>query len=264
MQIRDKVVLVTGASQGIGAATAVALARRGAKLAVTARSEERLRALDVPDVFIVNGDLMESADRQRIVDRTLAHYGRIDILINNAGVGLYAPAYEAPMHQVRSMFELNFFAVLEMCQLAGAAMRERRSGMIVNVSSIAGKVTLPWFTLYSASKYAVCSLTDGLRTELKPFGIHTMAVCPGYVRTEFQAHVLAGRPPDALGGARNRFAGTPAQCAEAIVRGVERNARTVLTPRVAWLMAVAARFLPRVVEAQLEGMYRRTGESTNT
>ena len=264
MQIRDKVVLVTGASQGIGAATAIALSRRGAKLAVTARSEEKLRALDVPDVFVIAADLMESAARRRIVERTLAHYGRIDMLINNAGVGLYAPAYDASMDQVRSMFELNFFAVLEMCQLAGAAMRERRSGMIVNVSSIAGKVTLPWFTLYSASKYAVCSLTDGLRTVLKPFGIHTMAVCPGYVRTEFQAHVLAGRPPDALGGARNRFAGTPAQCAEAIVRGVERNARTVLMPRVAWLMAVAARFLPRVVDAQLEGMYRRSGESRNT
>jgi short-subunit dehydrogenase len=264
MQIRDKVVLVTGASQGIGAATAVALGRRGAKLAVTARSEEKLRSLDVPDVLVIAADLMESAGRRRIVDQTLAHYGRIDILINNAGVGLYAPACEAPMDQVRAMFELNFFAVLEMCQLAGAAMRERRSGMIVNVSSIAGKVTLPWFTLYSASKYAVCSLTDGLRTELKPFGIHTMTVCPGYVRTEFQAHVLAGRAPGVLGGARNRFGITPAQCAEAIVRGVERNARTVLTPRVAWLMATAARFLPRVVDAQLEGMYRRTGGSTNT
>jgi short-subunit dehydrogenase len=264
MHIRDKVVLVTGASQGIGAATAIALARGGAKLAVTARSEKRLRALDVPDAFVVGADLIESAGRRRIVEQTLAHYGHIDMLINCAGVGLYAPAYEAPMDQVRAMFELNFFAVLEMCQLAGAAMRERRSGMIVNVSSIAGKVTLPWFTLYSASKYAVCSLTDGLRTELKPFGIHAMAVCPGYVRTEFQAHVLAGRAPGALGGARNRFSITPAQCAEAIVRGVERNARTVLTPRVAWLMAVAARFLPRVVDAQLEGMYRRTRESTNT
>ena len=264
MQIRDKVVLVTGASQGIGAATAIALAQCGAKLAVTARSEEKLRALSVPDLFFTAADLLESVGRRHIVEQTLDHYGRIDMLINCSGVGLYAPAYEPPMDQVRAMFELNLFAVLEMCQLAGAAMRERRSGMIVNVSSIAGKVTLPWSTLYSASKYAVCSLTDGLRTELKPFGIHTMAVCPGYVRTEFQAHVLAGRAPGALGGARNRFSITPAQCAEAIVRGVERNARTVLTPRVAWLMAVAARFLPRVVDAQLEGMYRRTRESTNT
>ena len=257
MQIRDKVVLVTGASQGIGAATAVAFAKRGAKLAVTARSEERLRGLDAPGAFVVPGDLLEPADRRRIVENTLAHYGRLDILINNAGIGLYAPAFAAPMDQVRNMFELNFFAVLEMSQLAGAAMRERRSGAIVNVSSLVGKVTMPWCTLYSASKYAVCSLTDGLRTELRPFGIHAMAVCPGYVRTEFQAHAPAGGAPGSVAGVRDRFAITPAQCAEAIARGVERNARTVMTPRVGWLLVAGARLLPRLVHAQLELTYRR-------
>jgi short-subunit dehydrogenase len=263
MHIRDQVVLITGASQGIGAATALAFAKRGAKLALTARSEDRLRSLEAPGAFVVPGDLLEPADRRRVVESTLAHYGRIDILINNAGVGLYAPAYEAPMDQVRTMFELNFFAALEMSQLAGAAMRERRSGAIVNISSIAGKVTLPWFTLYSASKYAVCSLTDGLRTELRPFGVHAMAVFPGYVRTGFQAHVLAGRAPDALAGARNRFAITADECAGAIVRGVERNARTVLTPRAGWLLVAGSRLLPRLVDAQLERMYRRNRESGN-
>ena len=107
MQIRDKVVLVTGASQGIGAATARAFAKRGAKLAVTARSKERLRALDVADAFVTAGDLLEAADRRRIVESTLAHYGRIDVLVNNAGIGTYARAYDAPMDQVRRLFELN-------------------------------------------------------------------------------------------------------------------------------------------------------------
>ncbi len=257
MQIRDKIVLITGASQGIGAATAMAFARRGAKLAVTARSAERLQALDIPGAFVIPGDLLKADDRRRIVESTLAHYGRIDILINNAGIGLYAPAYEASMEEVRNMFELNVFAVLEMSQLAGAAMRERRSGAVVNVSSVAGKVTLPWFTLYSASKYAVCSLTDGLRMELRPFGVHAMAVCPGYVRTEFSAHVLAGRAPGTLAGARARFAINADQCAEAIARGVERNARTVLAPRLGWLMVAAARLLPRMVDRQLERIYQQ-------
>jgi len=257
MQIRDKVVLVTGASQGIGAATAQAFAKRGAKLALTARSEERLRALDVPGAFVTPGDLLEPAHRRRIVDATLAHYGRIDVLINNAGVGLYARAYEAPMDQVRGLFELNVFAALELAQLAGADMRERRSGMIVNVSSIVGKVTVPWSALYSASKYAVCSLTDGLRMELRPFGVHVMAVCPGYVRTGFQSHVLAGRGPDTLAGARARFAITPAECAEAIARGVERDARTVMTPRKGWFMVAAARLMPRLMDAQLERIDQR-------
>jgi len=257
MQIREKIVLITGASEGIGAATAVAFARRGAILAVTARSEDRLRALGLPQAFVVPGDLTDSSDRRRIVEATLAHYGRIDILINNAGVGTYARAYEAPLDQVRTMFELNFFAVLEMTQLAASAMRKQGSGMIVNVSSIVGLVTMPWSTLYSASKYAVCSLTDGLRLELRPFGIHAMAVCPGYVRTGFQSHVLAGGAPANMAGVRNRFAITAEQCAEAIARGVERNARTVATPRVGWVMVAAARLLPRFVDAQMERTWQR-------
>ena len=251
MQIRDRIVLITGASQGIGAATAQVLARRGAKLAITARSEERLHSLGLPGAFIVAGDLTNAEDRRRIVENTLSQFGRIDILINNAGVGTYAPAHEAPLDHARAIFELNVFALLEMAQLAGAGMRERRSGMIVNVSSVVGLVTLPWSTLYSASKYAVCSLTDGLRAELRPYGVHVMAVCPGYVRTGFQAHVLAGRSPSSVAGTRERFAIMPVQCAEAIARGVERNARMVLTPRVGWLLVWGARLLPRMVEARL-------------
>ncbi len=161
------------------------------------------------------------------------------------------------MDAVRHMFELNFFAALELAQLASAPMRAALSGFIVNVSSIAGKVTLPWVTLYSASKYAVCSLTDGLRMELRPFGIHAMTVCPGYVKTEFQANVLGGKPPAALVRGRERFAITPAECAEAIARGVERNARTVLVPRIGWLMVGASRMLPGVVDAQLERIWQR-------
>jgi len=251
MQIRDKIVLITGASQGIGAAAAAALAKRGAKLAITARSEERLQPLNLPGAFAVAGDLLKPEDRRRIVEATLAHYGRIDILINNAGVGTYAPAHEASLDHARAIFEVNFFALLELAQLAAAGMRERRSGMIVNVSSVVGLVTLPWSALYSASKYAVCSLTDGLRAELRPFGIHVMAVCPGYVRTGFQAHVLAGRSPSSVAGTRERFAITAEQCAEAIARGVERNSRMVLTPRVGWLLVWGARLLPRLIEARL-------------
>jgi len=251
MQIRDKIVLITGASQGIGAATAAALSRRGARLAITARSAERLQSLNLPGAFVVAGDLMRPEDRRRIIESTLAEYGRIDVLINNAGVGTYAPAHEAPLDHARAVFELNFFALLELAQLVGAGMRERRSGMIVNVSSVVGLVTLPWAALYSASKYAVCSLTDGLRAELRPYGVHVMAVCPGYVRTGFQSHVLAGRSPSSVAGTRERFAITAEQCAEAIARGIERNARMVLTPRVGWLLVWGARLLPRVVEARL-------------
>jgi short-subunit dehydrogenase len=255
LKLDGKVVLITGASEGIGAACAAAFRRRGAHLALTARSHEKLRSRATPDDFIIPGDLTRSEDRAHIVESTLEHFGSIDILVNNAGVGLYSTAWETPMVQARDLFELNFFAVLEMVQLVVPSMRLKKSGCIVNVGSIAGKVTLPWFTLYSASKYALGSLTDGLRMELKRDGIHAMTVCPGYVDTGFQNHVIHGRPPVAI-GTRRKFAITAEQCAEAIVRGVERNARTVVTPKTGWMFVAAARLLPSVVDAQLERMYR--------
>ena len=256
MQMAGRVALITGASQGIGAACAEVFRRRGAKLALTARSEAKLRAAGGTDAFVVAGDLTNPADRRRIVDETVASYGSIDILVNNAGVGLYSSASKSPLSQAREMFELNFFAALEMTQLVVPHMRRQKRGTIVNVGSIAGKITLPWFTLYSASKYALGSLTDGLRMELKRDGIHAMTVCPGYVRTDFQAHVLGGRPPESMRRGR-AFAIGAEQCAEAIARGVERDARTVVTPRTGWLIIALARLLPSLVDGRLERMQER-------
>jgi hypothetical protein len=140
-----------------------------------------------------------------------------------------------------------------MVQLVVPHMRPQKRGCIVNVGSIAGKITLPWFTLYSASKYALGSLTDGLRMELKRDGIHAITVCPGYVRTDFQAHVLAGRPPEAM-RERRPLAITAERCAEAIARGVERNARTVVVPLSGWMLVLVERLFPFLVDARLERM----------
>jgi short-subunit dehydrogenase len=256
MDINGKIALVTGASEGIGAACVSALRERGARIALTARNESRLRAAASHADFVAPGDLLLDEDRRRIVHSTLDHFGRIDILLNNAGLGVYSPAHAASLEHVRQMFELNLFAPLVMTQLVAPAMRERRSGMIVNVGSIAGKVTLPWFTLYSASKYALGSLTDGLRMELRDSGIHAMTVCPGYVRTGFQSHVLTGHAPANLARGRQTFGIAPEQCAAAIMRGIERNARTILVPRISWLFVLAERLLPRLTDAQLTRFYR--------
>jgi short-subunit dehydrogenase len=151
MKLDGKVVLITGASEGIGAACAHAFRKRGAKLALTARSREKLERVAAGDGLVIAGDLLESATRRAAVEQTIAQYGRIDVLINNAGAGLYQPSHTTPMAQARTLWELNFFAPLELTQLAVEDMKRRREGAIVNLSSIAGKVTLPWFTLYSAS-----------------------------------------------------------------------------------------------------------------
>ena len=250
MRIDGKVVLITGASEGIGAACAAAFQKRGARLSLVARSAEKLRAAGGPGAVITPGDLTVPEVRQAAVAATLDRFGAIDILINNAGMGLYDPAWNTPLADARGLFELNFFVPLALTQLVAPHMRRRASGVIVNVSSVAGRVTLPWLTLYSASKYALCSLTDGLRMELKKDGIHTITVCPGYVKTSFQDHALGGEPPPGIARSK-QFAITPGECAEAIARGVERGARTVMAPRSGWLFVLAERLFPSLVDAQL-------------
>ncbi|SPE38531.1 Short-chain dehydrogenase/reductase SDR [Candidatus Sulfopaludibacter sp. SbA6] len=253
MRIDDKVVLITGASEGIGAACAAEFARSGAKLSLTARNEEGLRRAAGRDGLVTAGDLTSEEVRQRVVERTLEHFGAIDILINNAGVGFYLPSWSAPMEETRRLMELNFFAALGMIQLVAPHMRARRSGLIVNISSIGGKITLPWMTLYSASKYALNSLTEGLRMELRRDNVKTMLVCPGYVKTGFQKHVTAGQAPDKVMRAR-RAAITAEECAVAIRRGVEREARTILAPAVGWFLVAAARLFPGIVESRMAEM----------
>lgn len=250
-RLDSKVAVVTGASEGIGAALTRLLMERGTSLSLVARSEEKMRALAGDRALVTAGDLTDEATRRSVVDRTLQRYGRIDILINNAGVGLYAPAHTAPMEDTRRLWELNFFAPLDLTQRVIPSMKQQGSGVIVNVSSIAGKMTLPWFTLYSASKYALGSLTDGLRMELRAHGIHTMTVCPGYVNTGFQNNVLYGSPPQ-LAGAARRWAISADECAHAIVNGIERRKRTVVTPRSGWLLIALERLFPGIVDRQLE------------
>jgi short-subunit dehydrogenase len=123
------------------------------------------------------------------------------------------------------------------------------------VSSIAGLMTLPWLSLYSASKAAMISVADALRVELKPHGIQVTTVAPGYVTTGFQGHVLGGKAPAGL-ARYHRFAITAEQCAEAIARGVERNARTVMAPRSGWMAVTAARLFPSLVDRQLARINR--------
>lgn len=257
MQIEGKVALITGASEGIGAACAAEFARAGARLSLTARSEEGLRraalAAGGDPALITPGDLTEEAVRRLIMERTLERYGQLDILINNAGVGVYGPSWTVSMENARRQMELNYFALLGLLQLAVPHMRARGAGVLVNVGSIAGKATLPWMTLYSSTKHAVGALTEGLRMELRGSGVHAMLVCPGYVTTGFQQNVLAGAAPPRVVRAR-RFAISPGECAAAIRRGVERDARTVMAPRSGWLIVAARSLLPGFVESRMAAM----------
>ncbi len=259
VDLREKVVLITGASMGIGEACAYAFARRGARLILTARSAgslERVRQAAAPaEAAALTADLGQPDQAQALVARALGCYGRIDVLVNNAGIGLYTPFWEAERDAIRLLMEVNFFAPLELIRGVLPYMRRQGLGTIVNVSSVAGKIPLPWLTLYSASKAALNYISDGLRMELRGTGIHVVSVCPGYVSTGFPQHVLGGAIPETV-ARRKRFTITAEQCAEAIVKGVERGKRTVVTPASGWLLIGISRLLPGPAHALLARMRR--------
>lgn len=245
--------MLTGASSGIGAALAGELARRGARVAgVSRRGAE---GVSVP----ITADLSDPEQRARAAAEAVSALGHIDILINNAGVGVYAPSWRTPMDDLRHMFEVNLFAAIDLTQRLTPGMTARGSGLVVNVASIASKVTLPWFTLYSASKAALEAFTRGLRMELAGTGVGAMLVCPGYVKTQFQASVLGGTPPPKLAH-NKRFASTPEAVARAVADGIERDARTVLTPALGWALVAAARLAPGTVDGQLRAMMEAAGD----
>jgi short-subunit dehydrogenase len=249
LHIHGKVVLITGASSGIGAACADAFEQRGALLSLTSRTPvQRSNAIHIA------GDLTDPAVRARIVSATLERYGRIDILINNAAQGSYHPAHAVSDEETRALFELNLFAPLALANLVIPHMRQTGAGVIVNVGSIAGFIALPWLTLYSATKSALSAATDGLRMELKGSGVHLISVSPGYVKTPFHEHAI-GTPPPVI--ARGKpYAISAEQCARAIARGVEREARTVVTPRIGWLLVWLQRLAPSMVDSRLTQLNR--------
>ncbi len=250
VSIPGSVVLITGASDGIGAACARLFRQNGAQLSLTGRSGEKLAQVAGPSDLMTAADLADPAAPQRLIDRTLERFGRIDILINNAGHGIYWPIAASPTPATRALFDVNFFAPLALAQAAIPPMRSRGSGTIVNIGSIAGHVSLPWMPLYSVSKSALAALTASLRMELAPDNIHAMLVSPGYVLTKFQAHSAGLTPPRKVVDAK-RFAISPDQCARDILRGVRERARIVVSPRWGWFMIGMHQLMPRRVEAHL-------------
>jgi short-subunit dehydrogenase len=250
LQPEGKVVIITGASDGIGAQLALLLRGKGARLVLASRNEAKLRAMAVADDLVFAGDLTVETVRISLIARTVERFGRIDALINNAGRGSYYSLTESPLEEARSLFELNFFAPFHLAQLATAALCESR-GTLVNVNSIAGQISLPWLPLYSATKFALASLTSTQRMELRRHGVHVMGVFPGYVDTGFQAHAAGNAPPATVVKGK-RFAVTAHECAAAIVRGMERRSRNVVTPRLGWPLVWLNRLFPGVMEARME------------
>lgn len=239
--LAGQVIIVTGASAGIGEATARRLARGGAKVVITARRPDRLEALareidsSGASVLAVAGDITSDADRRKLVEAALAKFGRIDGLVNNAGYGTRGPVEIAPIDVIRKNYETNIFALIALTQLVLPAMRGRGSGCIVNIGSVAGKIARPLSSIYDSTKHALEALTDGLRGELKPFGVRVTLIRPGFILTEFvdaanaaSTGIIGNAGPYApyLGGFRvgydrlRHIAGTPDDIARLVERAL--------------------------------------------
>jgi len=251
-----KTVVLTGASMGIGRALALAWARRGARLVLSARSGDKLaevaREVEAAggQAVAVAGDVTDEAHRVTLVSAA----GRIDVLVNNAGRGFYAPALKIDLDEMRRLFELNVIAPLRLVQLAAPHMN---GGTIVMLSSVAGVIAAPRYGAYAASKFALEALAMAMRSELAERGIRVVVVRPGPVATPFRAN--AARAPGEVGyDAPDPNAQSAEEIASQTLRAVDRGAAVVETSAFVRGASAAIRYVPPLARLALRRMVHRT------
>jgi short-subunit dehydrogenase len=205
----ESVILITGASTGIGAALAQLLADRTPKIQLILAARNEAKLTQVADhcrrsgaqVMIVPTDIMELDQVKTLAEKAIAHCGRIDVLVNNAGYGQMGPIELMPSDAVERQFRVNVLGAIALIQQVIPVMREQGGGKIINVSSLGGRIAFPFGGLYSASKFAIEGLSDSLRRELAPFNIQVSVIEPGAVHNEFLEVIsqeLDRAVPDAL------------------------------------------------------------------
>jgi short-subunit dehydrogenase len=250
MILKNKVVIITGASAGIGRATAVALATAGANLVLVARREERLQALMAQMAalpgkrLVVAGDIRQQSFAPALVERTMAEFGRLDVLINNAALGHRSLLVDMSPEDMRTVLETNVLGLLFVTQAALKRMPEQDSGQIINISSIAGQRPLPNSALYSASKTAVNFLSRSLRIECRANKIKVTTVYPGLTRTEFGLARLGEKGVNRFG-----LQGVPAERVAAKILSAIRHGRSeVYVTWYDWLFVHLNRLFPRLTD----------------
>lgn len=233
--LKDKVIVITGASSGIGKAMADAALQRGAKVAVCARHIEKLAQVyehtDPDKLICVQADVSVEADCSNLMEYVLSKWGRIDVLVNNAGISMRALFQDTQLSVIRELMEVNFFGTVYCTKYALPSLL-KHNGVIVGVSSVAGYRGLPARTGYSASKFAMQGFLESLRTELLHTGTHVMWVCPGFTSSN-----IRNTARSADGSAQKE---TPLdekklmsaeQCAEIILNGVAQRKRSIIMTR---------------------------------
>lgn len=263
---REKVVALTGASSGLGAALARALSKEGARLALFARSEDRLRevaagcAVAGVDPLVVAGDVVDPDDCRELADRTAERFGRLDHLIACAGVGMWARFDEVRELSIfRRIMEVNYLGLVHSAAFALPHLKRSR-GMLVAISSLQGKVGVPFHTGYAASKHAVQGFCDSLRMELRGTGVDVLTVLPTWIRdTRLRERAFAaGGAPRGEGSPRH---GSGALALEevvgAVLKAIDRRERILFLPRRYRYLACLESLAPGLVDRLVVGRVRR-------
>jgi NAD(P)-dependent dehydrogenase (short-subunit alcohol dehydrogenase family) len=266
-------ILITGCSSGIGHATAEHLAGRGFDVYATARSVDSLAELQARGCKSLALDVTDDESARAAVQRIESEAGGVDVLVNNAGYGRSGAVESVPIDDVRAQFETNVIGYLRMAHLVLPGMRERRSGRIVNVSSVAGRVTMPGSGVYSASKFAIEAISDALRYEVGGFGIRVVVIQPGPIRTQFTSganETLAGSDgpygefhaavakADAEGD-QSRLAGDAEDVAKVVERAIRARRpkpRYTVTPLARIAPGIRAVLSDRAWDAFLRGQVK--------
>jgi NAD(P)-dependent dehydrogenase (short-subunit alcohol dehydrogenase family) len=251
------VVLITGASAGIGAATAHELARAGCRLALAARRKDRLEGLarelksqHNTDAFVCALDVQEPEQVRAMVEAVARHFGRLDVLINNAGILRMAPLLAMTEQEMRGQMETNFWAVIHAIRAAAPLMARQGGGHIINVASAASRRGLPYMGVYAATKWALAGLTESVRVELAAGNIRFTTVCPGVIDTDMPRNVDRSRLPQ--GYPEHDRARLPVgRVARAITRAVRTKPVEVYVPwwirYVGWVCSVCPALVDRIV-----------------
>lgn len=256
-----KVAIVTGASSGIGRETALALARRGYVVFLAARRADRLQEAAQRcrsaggDVRAIPTDVANLAQVEALVAAAVDEFGRVDVMVNNAGCGLHARACETSDEQMRRIFDVNFFGVFYGCKAAAPVMIHQGSGHIFNVSSVIGKRGTPFNGAYCAAKFAVCGFTDSMRVEMKPYKVRVTCVLPGRTNTEFFEHVEGRRLQKKSSFGWLRGLQRPCVVARKIVATIGKDTPELLFTVPGRLLVAVSALSPRLADAMMALYY---------
>jgi short-subunit dehydrogenase len=263
-QLKDRRILVTGASGGIGRAIAETAARRSARVVVSARSADKLETLvgDLKsrgcDALAVPADVTREEDRKRLLETIVAQWGGLDVLINNAGVASFGHFATSSEEVLRTIMEVNFFAPAELMRLAIPVLQKGFQPAILNLASMCGRRGMPAWPEYSASKFALCGMTEALRGEMARFDIDVLLVLPGLTRSDLNRHLLRNDGKMDIPFDKGM---PPAEVAEGVITALEKNRTETVLGSEAKRMLLLQKFTPRLLDRLIARRVKKLYES---